>query len=149
MNTKQLFFIGFFSFLTVFLSTAFISTQAGNPWVVPEKYKKMKNPVKSDAESIAAGKALYVKHCKSCHGSKGLGDGTKAAQLKTDCGDFSKPDFQSQSDGSIFYKTNEGRDDMPSFKKKMPDETDIWSVVNYVGSAIIRLETRFLFRSAC
>lgn len=99
---------------------------------MPDKYKKMKNPVKSDAESIATGKALYVKHCKSCHGSKGLGDGPKAAQLKTECGDFSKADFQSQSDGSIFYKTSEGRKDMPSFKKKIPDETDMWSVVNYM-----------------
>lgn len=132
MNTKQLFFIGFFSFFAVLLSSAFIAVQAGDPWVVPEKYKKMKNPVKSDAASIAAGKAIFVKHCKSCHGTKGLGDGSKAAQLKTDCGNFSKADFQSQSDGAIFYKTNEGRGDMPSFKKKLPDETDVWSVVNYL-----------------
>ena len=132
MNTKQLFFIGFFSFFAVLLSSAFIAVQAGDPWVVPEKYKKMKNPVKSDAASIAAGKAIFVKHCKSCHGTKGLGDGTKAAQLKTDCGNFSKADFQSQSDGAIFYKTNEGRGDMPSFKKKLPDETDVWSMVNYL-----------------
>jgi mono/diheme cytochrome c family protein len=132
MNTKQLFLISFFSFFAMLFSAAFVSTSAGDPWVVPDKYKKMKNPVKSDAESIATGKALYVKHCKSCHGSKGLGDGPKAAQLKTECGDFSKADFQSQSDGSIFYKTSEGRKDMPSFKKKIPDETDMWSVVNYM-----------------
>lgn len=132
MNTKQVFYLGFFTFFAVLVSTAFISTQAGDPWVVPEKYKKMKNPVKSDAESIAAGKALYVKHCKSCHGSKGLGDGTKAAQLKTDCGNFTVANFQSQTDGAIFYKTNEGRDDMPSFKKKIPDETEVWSLVNYL-----------------
>lgn len=114
------------------IATAFSTRQEGDPWVVPEKYKKMKNPVASDAESISAGKALYAKHCKSCHGTKGLGDGTKAAQLKTECGDFSKADFQSQSDGSLFYKINEGRDDMPSFKKKIPDADDVWSVVNYV-----------------
>jgi mono/diheme cytochrome c family protein len=132
MNTKQLFLISFFSFFVMLFSAAFVSSPAGDPWVVPDKYKKMKNPVKSDAESIATGKALYVKHCKSCHGSKGLGDGPKAAQLKTECGDFTKADFQAQSDGSIFYKTSEGRKDMPSFKKKMPDETDMWSVVNYV-----------------
>jgi len=40
--------------------------------------------------------------------------------------------FQSQSDGSLFYKTSEGRDDMPSFKKKIPDQDDIWNLVNYV-----------------
>jgi hypothetical protein len=61
-----------------------------------------------------------------------MGDGTKAATLKTEPGDFSKADFQSQSDGAIFYKSSEGRDDMPSFKKKIPEAEDRWSVVNYL-----------------
>jgi len=102
------------------------------PWLVPDNYKNMKNPVASNAESIANGKTLYATHCKSCHGTKGLGDGTKAATLKTEPGNFSSADFQSQTDGSIFYKTSEGRDDMPGFKKKIADKDDIWSIVNYV-----------------
>ena len=106
--------------------------QEKKPWVVPDNAKSMKNTVASNAESIAQGKSLYATHCKSCHGSKGLGDGTKAAQLKTEPGDFSKTDFQSQSDGAIFYKTTEGRGDMPSFKKKIPDADDRWSLVNYI-----------------
>lgn len=132
MFTNKIVQAGFFMVFAMLVATAFTSRDQGNPWVVPDKYKKMKNPVKSDAESISAGKALYAKHCKSCHGSKGLGDGTKAAQLKTKCGDFSTADFQSQSDGSLLYKINEGRDDMPSFKKKIPDEEDVWSIVNYI-----------------
>jgi mono/diheme cytochrome c family protein len=106
--------------------------QDKKPWPVPDNYKTMKNPVASDAESIAAGKALWGTHCKSCHGEKVMGDGPKAAQLKTEAGDFSKADTQSQSDGSLFYKTSEGREDMPSFKKKIPDADDRWSLVNYV-----------------
>ena len=102
------------------------------PWAVPDNYKKMKNPVAADATSISEGKALYSTHCKSCHGTKGLGDGNKAAQLKTDPGDFSKADFQSQSDGALYYKTTEGRDDMPIFKKKIPDADERWSVVNFM-----------------
>lgn len=101
-------------------------------WVVPDKYQKMKNPIKADAESIKMGKTIYNKHCKSCHGSKGWGDGSKAAQLKTPCGDFSQKSFQAQSDGAIFYKTKVGRDDMPNFEKKIPYEEDIWHVVNFV-----------------
>ena len=114
------------------IAMAYVPRQSNDPWVVPEKYQKMKNPVKADKESISLGKSLYTKHCKSCHGSKGLGDGTKAAQLKTHCGDFSTSEFQKQSDGSIFYKIEEGRDDMPSFKKKIPEQEDVWSLVNYV-----------------
>lgn len=101
-------------------------------WKVPDAAKAKKNPVASNAESIAAGKALWSTHCKSCHGTKGLGDGTKAAQLKTEPGDFSKADFQAQTDGALFYKTSEGRDDMPSFKKKIPDEEDRWNLVNFI-----------------
>jgi mono/diheme cytochrome c family protein len=99
---------------------------------VPDKYLKMANPVKSNGESINTGKELYVQHCQSCHGKKGMGDGTKAASLKTEPGDFSKAEFQTEPDGALFYKIAEGRKDMPSFKKKIPDQDDIWSVVNYI-----------------
>ena len=116
--------------LTVLAS--FKSSNEKKPWPVPDNYKTMKNPVASNAESIAEGKTLYGTHCKSCHGTKGLGDGTKAAQLKTEPGNFSTADFQAQSDGALFYKTSEGRDDMPSFKKKIPDSDDRWSVVNFI-----------------
>lgn len=104
----------------------------GGPWTVPDKFEKMKNPVKSDAASLADGKALYGQHCQSCHGKKGLGDGPKAANLETECGNFSLPSFHKQTDGALFYKISEGRQDMPSFKKKISDPDDIWNVINYV-----------------
>ena len=102
------------------------------PWNAPGKDAGTANPVKTNAESVAAGKTLYAKYCQSCHGKTGLGDGTKASELKTEPGDFSKADFHTQSDGSLFYKISEGRDDMPSFKKKITDANDMWNVVNYV-----------------
>jgi mono/diheme cytochrome c family protein len=100
-------------------------------WVVPAKYQTMKNPTKADAANIAEGKALYTKHCQSCHGKKGLGDGTKAKEVEGDLGDFSSAEFHSQTDGAIFYKSYIGRKDMPNFEKKMSEE-DAWLVVNYV-----------------
>ena len=114
------------------ISSTVINSDQKKPWVVPDNFKNTKNPIKSDATSIADGKALYSTHCKSCHGAKGLGDGTKAAQLKTEPGDFSKADFQSQTDGALFYKLSEGRDDMPNFKKKLPEADERWSLVNYL-----------------
>ena len=69
------FFVSIFSGFSLFQK---------KPWPVPDNYKNMKNPVASDATSIAEGKTLYATHCKSCHGAKGLGDGNKAAQLKTE-----------------------------------------------------------------
>jgi mono/diheme cytochrome c family protein len=114
------------------LLMSFMNSTQPKPWPVPEKNKSMVNPVKSDAASIATGKALYNQHCKSCHGTKGKGDGTKASQLDTDCGDFTTAAFHAQTDGSLFYKTSEGRKDMPSYKKKIPEADDIWAVVNYI-----------------
>ena len=121
-----------FAVLIVTVLMAFVTGTQNDPWPVPDKYKNMANPVKSDATSIATGKELYTQHCKSCHGTKGKGDGPKAAQLDTECGDFTKADFQKQTDGALFYKTLEGRKDMPSYKKKIPDQNDIWAVVNYM-----------------
>lgn len=117
---------------TVALSGFMIKTNTQTPWTVPDAAKNKVNPVKSDATSLADGKALYNLHCKSCHGTKGKGDGPKASQLDTESGDFTKASFQSQTDGSLFYKTVQGRKDMPSFKTKIPEADDIWAIVNYM-----------------
>jgi mono/diheme cytochrome c family protein len=106
--------------------------QDKKPWVVPDKYEKMANPSASAAATLKTGKELWVKHCQSCHGKTGKGDGPKAAQLKTEPGNFSTPATQKQSDGSLFYKTSEGRGDMPAFKKKIPDADDIWSIITFM-----------------
>jgi len=123
--------------LIVFISSLILAgftmkMQDQKPWPVPAAAKAKKNPVANNAESIKAGKELWATNCKSCHGGKGLGDGSKAAQLKTEPGDFSLASFQSQTDGDIFYKLSEGRDDMPASKKKIPDEEDRWNLVNFI-----------------
>ncbi|MBE0423352.1 MAG: cytochrome c [Lutibacter sp.] len=119
------------------ISFAFYSftTLVQEEWKVPAKYQTMKNPVapKTDA---AIGKSLYSKHCKSCHGAEGYGDGTKAKDLKGDLGDFSTKKFQSQSDGALFYKTTIGRSDMPEFTKKIPSDDDRWLIVNYMRTLV-------------
>ncbi len=123
-------------FSVLFLSFVMFSfkTFQKKPWAVPDKYEKMTNPIKSNADVVSDGKALWTKHCQSCHGKTGKGDGTKAAQLDTEVDDLTTAEMQKQSDGSLFYKTLEGRDDMPSFKKKIPDEEEIWTLVDYMRS---------------
>jgi len=102
-------------------------------WPVPDKDKAMKAAVKlTDAAVIATGKELWAKHCKSCHGAKGLGDGPKGAALKTFSGDFSSAAFQAGTDGEIFFRTNKGRDEMPAYEKKIPDANDRWALVAYM-----------------
>ena len=119
----------------VFLLGSAASAQQKKPaaWPVPDKDKTMKAAVKlTDAAVIATGKELWAKHCKSCHGAKGLGDGPKGAALKTFSGDFSSAAFQAGTDGEIFYRTNKGRDEMPAYEKKIPDANDRWALVAYM-----------------
>jgi mono/diheme cytochrome c family protein len=117
--------------ITSFMLFAFApSTQ--KPWNVPAKYKSMKNPVKNDAASQNAGKALYAKHCKSCHGAKGLGDGPKAASLKTKIRSMASKEYKAQTAGEKYYESFIGRDEMPNFEKKILDENDRWSIINYM-----------------
>lgn len=102
-------------------------------WPVPDKDKALKSAVKlTDASVIATGKELWAKHCKSCHGAKGLGDGPKGASLKTFPGDFSSAAFKGSTDGELFYRTDKGRDEMPAYEKKIPDANDRWSLVAYM-----------------
>lgn len=108
------------------------SLYQAKPWVVPDASVKKTNPVKADAESLKDGKELWGKHCASCHGKAGAGDGSKAAELETEMQNFSTDLVQKQSDGSLFYKISEGRKEMPTFKKKIPDDADVWSLVNYI-----------------
>ncbi len=120
-----------FTFITLGLYA--FNTAVQEDWVVPEKYKAMENPTDvEDDENIEIGEELYMKHCKSCHGKEGLGDGPKAEEQTGELGDFSSEEFQAQSDGALFYKTTIGRDDMPNYDKKMPDDEDRWLIVNYM-----------------
>lgn len=111
---------------------AFAPSPNGKPWEVPAKYKSMKNPQAGKKEMVELGKTLYAKHCKSCHGATGLGDGPKAKMLKTSCGDFSTKEFQANSDGTLYYMSIVGRDEMPNFEKKILTEEERWSVITFM-----------------
>lgn len=100
-------------------------------WTAPAAASKVTNPVASNAQSVATGKALYVKNCNDCHGKKGKGDGPKSGDLDKSPKDFTKEAFQKQTDGSLFWKMTEGRKPMPSFKKDLTAEQR-WQVINYV-----------------
>ena len=126
MRTMKLLFV---SGLFLLVSAALVAQP--KPWVVPDNFKSMKNPVAQSDASTKAGLAVFTKNCASCHGKAGLGDGVKARTLKDFPGNFSKTDFQSLADGDIFYRTKTGRGEMPKYDGKLSDD-DIWNVVNYM-----------------
>ncbi|MEI7492356.1 MAG: cytochrome c [Bacteroidota bacterium] len=119
--------------IAVFFIAGNTNAQAKKPWDIPAAAKSAKSTVNlKDAGTISNGKDLWAKHCKSCHGSKGLGDGPKAASLKTNPGDFTAAAFQGQSDGDLFFETSKGRDEMPAYEKKIPEANDRWALVAFM-----------------
>lgn len=124
-----------FAALTVVFAMSLFSFIAAEKkaWDVPAKYKAMKIQKKGDKESIALGKTLYTKYCKSCHGL-GKGDGPKASSMKTKMDDFTAPAFKSLPDGSKYYMSFVGRDEMPNFEKKIVDDEERWAIINFMNS---------------
>jgi mono/diheme cytochrome c family protein len=115
--------------------SAFSFFDQNKDWEIPAKYQKMTNPTDpEDEEGLEIGEELYMKHCKSCHGKEGYGDGSKAKDLDGDLGDFSSEEFQAQKDGVLFYKSYIGKGDMPNFEKKITDQEEMWYVINYLRS---------------
>lgn len=102
------------------------------PWATPEKYQTLKNPYSETSDTKLVGKTQYKIHCSSCHGTLGLGDGVKSKRLKSPVPDFSGSEFQNQKDGEIYYKSFIGRDEMPNFENKIPNEKDRWLLINYI-----------------
>jgi mono/diheme cytochrome c family protein len=133
MKTKRI--LGALTLLMAIFMLAAFTAPVGQhtPWTVPPKYKSMKNSYAGDENlTKTVGKAMWAKHCKSCHGNMGLGDGPKAPGLKTPMDKFNDAAFQAETDGEIYYKSIIGRNEMPNFEGKIPDEEGRWAVVNFI-----------------
>jgi mono/diheme cytochrome c family protein len=132
MNSRIIRISLFFVVTSIVISVSAFNPNQDKPWVVPEKYVKMANPVNSDAASLKEGKELWARNCQSCHGKTGMGDGLKANQSKSSLVDLSTDLVQKQTNGALFFKISEGRSNMPSFKNKLESEQDIWNLINYL-----------------
>ena len=92
------------------------------------------NPVEATPASITAGRQLYLKNCRHCHGTKGLGDGPLAP---TDVRPANLTDAKwdhGSSDGDVFAVIANGAGPDSQMKGAKPTLTDtqIWNIVNYI-----------------
>ena len=114
------------------LSMTVVKLNQETVWEVPEDYQNLENPYAEVEDEDRIGRITYSKYCKTCHGSKGKGDGSAAKLLETPVADFSADVFKDQTDGSIYYKVYKGRNEMPGFEKIIREEEDLWLLVNYI-----------------
>ena len=112
-----------------------VTTSAQNPGGSPEG-KKMVNPHKATPDSIAAGKTLYERTCRGCHGEDAKGTGPSAKFLKTKPSDLTDAKWdRGSTDGEIFQVIRLGAG--PAFEmkpNKVLKDDEIWNIVNYVRS---------------
>ena len=130
-NMRTPFFAIFILAIACILTSMMLKSMQDD-WVVPDNFKNMENPYAGIEDEDDIGEDLYKIHCRSCHGKTGLGDGSKAFELSSDVKDFTSNTFKAQTDGSIYFKMIMGRDEMPSFDKKITEEEDRWMLVNYI-----------------
>jgi len=84
------------------------------------------------AGSATAGKAVYDKSCKSCHGAAGIANPVIAKMMKVEIKDLSSAEVQSLSDDALKKVITEGQGKMKPVKTVAGKDVD--DVIAYVRS---------------
>jgi mono/diheme cytochrome c family protein len=111
---------------------------SASDWTAPEAERARVNPIAESPETLEKGRALYQRHCHSCHGDHGAGDGPAAETNKKPVPDLRDAERQKRvTDGEIFWKITTGRREgpdvvMPSMARRISREEDRWMLVLFV-----------------
>jgi mono/diheme cytochrome c family protein len=102
----------------------------GQEWSVPENRKGRLSPFKFTDQTRENGAKAYSVYCASCHGAPGRGN---IINLVPPPPDPATDKFQKNSDGEIFFKITEGRQQMPSFRNVLISD-EIWDIISFLRS---------------
>ena len=102
----------------------------------PVEYRGGKNPYPQARMIIDDGGRLYEKHCATCHGAKGAGNGKAGEDLRPPPAFLRYLIRRPRSvDEYLQWTISEGGEqfssDMPSFKEDLTD-LQIWQIVTYM-----------------
>lgn len=106
------------------------------PAAVPAEAKKMKAAFASSPAAIDAGKVLFAKYCRFCHGNTGAGDSTMAPKTMKPSNLTDAEWTRGSSEGEIFWLIQNGappKYEMKGLKGKVTD-ADTWNLVHFVRS---------------
>jgi len=105
------------------------ATQQSKPWVVPEEFKSLENPLAPSEANLGSAREQYREQCEQCHGKTGKGDGPQAWMQRPAPADLTDAARMANvSDGEMFYEITEGRRPMPSFKNRTTEDQR-WQLV--------------------
>lgn len=122
-----------FLFLSFIYAASLAGVVAQAPKGAHPAAATLANPVEKTPESIAAGKRVYQRMCRRCHGSSGKGDGSSAGNaIPSDLTDDTWD--HGSTDGEIYTAIHDGTSiDMDGYAQRVTD-TDIWNIVNFLRS---------------
>jgi mono/diheme cytochrome c family protein len=121
----------FASFLT---TASLLAAWLGAPAAAAAQGGAQKNPFPMSEDSIKAGRAIYAKNCRNCHGLNGEGDGPApppgVIPANLAAGKFK----HGGTDPEIFKTIKDGvapKFDMKAWGGELSDN-DIWNTINYI-----------------
>ena len=97
---------------------------------------KLRNPIASSPESIAAGETVYMKYCRGCHAKDAAGGPPPEAGEEPASNLIDAEWNHGSSDGEIFHVIKNGVPPtmiMEAYGLRISD-TEIWNVVNFLRS---------------
>ena len=117
--------------------------QEDDPYEIPEAARARRNPIVRSDLALRSAQTLWQKHCETCHGATGRGDGPNARLHEQRKGhaprNLANPKVQGNlTDGDIFWRISKGIIEegnnviMPRYDTKIPSETERWQLVLYV-----------------
>jgi mono/diheme cytochrome c family protein len=119
------------------LTASALAQAPAGPAAVPPEAKTLKAAVPSSPAAIEAGKQLYTKYCRFCHGDTGAGDGKMAPKNVKPANLTDAEWTRGSSEGEIFWVIQNGAPPkyemkgLRALKAKITD-ADTWNLVHYV-----------------
>ncbi len=103
---------------------------------VPEGYRGQSSTIVIDEETVGEGAAHYARHCASCHGPTGQGDGEAGKSLSPSPALLAHMIRTPMAvDEYLFWTISEGgarfETDMPAHKDKLLAD-DIWKIIAFM-----------------
>lgn len=102
-------------------------------WIDAYPTTHVPNPLPPAPEVLERGRAIFQRHCASCHGPAGRGDGPAAAGMVPPPADLTGVHVRQHTDGDLYWWITHGIEGtaMPAFGDRLTEE-ERWAVIHFI-----------------